>query len=107
MAVNPPNPVPIPEFEGTITMLTTDTLQLKFTAAGIFCTDDTDDFDPTLPDGQHFNVGDIWPDPAQFPNGACPAAGDDYDAKYKYHTHHNAKCGDIDDTPQRTISVGS
>ena len=107
MAVNPPNPVNIP-YDGTITMLSTDKLQLKFTEAGRFCSADYDDFTPNLPNDTVFAANDVWPDPNTYPDGASPAG--DGDSTYRYHTNTNKKCGDDEDptdTPQRTISVGS
>lgn len=107
MAVKPPNPVPIPEYEGTITMLHTDHLQLTFTEAGLFCTNDHDDFIPRLPNGEHFERGESWPDKDKYPDGAKPAPKSDFDAVYEYHTQAGAKCGDLINTTQKTISVGS
>lgn len=73
-------------------MLTTDTLQITFTQAGLFCSKDSDDFSPNLPNDTQFSVGDVWPNQQQYPNGASPA-GDD-DARYHFKTEANAKCGD-------------
>ncbi len=104
MAVKPPNPVSIP-FDGNITMLSTDKLILTFSQAGLFCSHDSDDFTPNLPNGVTFAVGDTWPDPAQYPDGATPAG--DGDSTYKYKTHANADCHHDDLTVPRSISVGS
>src|SRR5271165_5343264 len=102
MAVNPPNPVSLP-YNGRITMLATDRLILTFSVAGLFCSDDSDDFSPPLPNGQTFAAGDFWPDAN---NGAAPTG--DKDSTYRYKTHPDAECGDDpDDTPPQVIHVGS
>jgi|SRR5450631_112910 len=103
MAVKPPNPVSIP-FDGNITMLSTDKLILTFSQAGLFCSEDSDDFTPHLPHGVKFAVGDTWPDPKKYPHGATPAG--DGDSTYKYKTAANADCKKPDLTVPRAIQVG-
>ena len=103
MAVKPPNPVSIP-FDGTITMLRTDKLILTFSEAGLFCSEDSNDFKPHLPHGITFAVGDIWPDQDKYPDGASPAK--DGDATYTYKTGADADCKHDDETVPRAIQVG-
>jgi hypothetical protein len=104
MAVKPPNPVSIP-FDGTITMLSTDKLILTFSEAGLFCSEDSNDFKPHLPHGVTFAAGDIWPDPSKYPHGASPAG--DGDSTYKYKTSAGADCHHDDESVPRAIQVGS
>ncbi len=73
-------------------MLATDTLKITFTQAGLFCSKDSDDFTPNLPNDVRFNSGDVWPNPQQYQNGASPAG--DNDAKYHFKTETHATCAD-------------
>ncbi len=82
----------LPTTNSVFNMLKTDTLQITFTESVLFCSRDSDDFTPNLPNDTRFNVGDVWPNQQQYPNGASPA-GDD-DARYHYKTAANAKCSD-------------
>ena len=96
----------LPTQTAVFNMLVTDTLQITFTEAGLFCSNDSDDFNPNLPDDTRFNVGDVWPNQQQYPNGATPAG--DNDAKYHFKTEPNAKCADPTATGGGgTIHVGS
>ena len=96
----------LPTTTSVFNMLATDTLQITFTEAGLFCSKDSDDFSPNLPNDVRFNVGDVWPNQQQYPSGATPA-GDD-DAKYHFKTGANAKCSDpAAGTAGGTIHVGS
>jgi hypothetical protein len=96
----------LPTQKAVFDMLATDTLQITFTEAGLFCSKDSDDFSPNLPNDVTFNIGDVWPNQQQYPSGASPA-GDD-DAKYHFKTEVNAKCGDpAAGTAGGTIHVGT
>ena len=96
----------LPTDKAIFNMLNTDTLQITFTQGMLFCSKDSDDFSPSLPDNVQFASGATWPDPQQYPNGASPAG--DNDEKYKYKTQPNAKCDDPTATGGGgTIHVGS
>lgn len=87
-------------------ILNTDTLQITFTEAGLFCSKDSDDFTPNLPNDTPFQIGNVWPNQQQYPSGATPAG--DNDAKYHFKTEPNAKCADITGTGGGgTIHVGT
>jgi len=48
-------------------------------------------------------VGDTWPDPKKYPDGASPAG--DNDATYKYKTQAKADCHHDDLSVPRAIQV--
>lgn len=96
----------LPTTTAIFDMLAIDTLKITFTQAGLFCSKDSDDFTPNLPADTHFNIGDVWPNPQQYQNGASPAG--DNDAKYHFKTGPHATCADPTDTGGGgTIHVGA